>query len=252
MTDNPHALTGAYLLDALDPTEQAAFESHLATCEDCRTEVASLEQAVVRMALADAVAPPPSMHEEVMARIARTPQAPPSPERPETERRESLPAGMTSLVGRRRRAPRWPAIAAAAAVLVVGVATGSTILNDRRHVLQVDAVQATVLRIMSAPDAVSHDVDLGAAHVVMSAEMGAAALMGQDVPMPADHDMVYQVWMMHGDGSSAPGPTFMPEHGDVTAIVKGDLSDVYELMVTVEPNGGSTVPTGSTVATIEL
>ncbi len=247
MTNNPHALTGAYLLDALDATERASFEVHLATCEDCRTEVASLEEAVVRMALAEAVTPPPSMHDDVMARIARTPQAPPSPERP-----VPLPAGVTSLAGRRRRAPRWPAIAAAAAVLVVGVAAGSTVLNDRRHVLQVEAAQATVLRIMSAPDAVSHDVDLGAAHVVMSAEMGAAALMGQDVPMPTDNDMVYQVWMMHSDGSSAPGPTFMPEHGDVTAIVKGDLSDVYELMVTVEPHGGSTVPTGQTVTTIEL
>ena len=136
--------------------------------------------------------------------------------------------------------------------LVVGVAGGTTVLNDRRHVLQVEAAQATVLRIMSAPDAESHDVALGASHVVMSAEMGAVALMGQDVPMPHGDGMVYQVWMMRSDGTCEPGETFMPEHGDVTAVVKTDLANVYELMVTEEPYGGSPAPTGTTVATLEL
>lgn len=246
MTNNPHALTGAYLLDALEPAEREEFEAHLATCEDCRAEVASLEDAVVRLALAEAVAPPPSMHDEVMARVARTPQAPPASEP------EAVGAQVVELSTRRRRRPRWPTVAAVAAALVVAVAGGTTVVNDRRHVLQVEAAQATVMRIMSAPDAVSHDVDLGAAHVVMSAEMGAAALMGQDVPMPAGDGMVYQVWMMHDDGSSAPGPTFVPDHGDITAIVKGDLSGVHELMVTVEPHGGSPAPTGLMVATVEL
>ena len=246
MTNNPHALSGAYLLDALDPAERAEFEAHLRACEDCRAEVASLDEAVVRLALAESATPPAAMRDEVLARVARTPQAAPETEEPETA------SPVVALSGRRRRRPGWPTVAAVAAALVVAVAGGTTLVNDRRHVLQVEAAQATVMRIMSAPDAVSHDVDLGAAHVVMSAEMGAAALMGQDVPMPAGDGMVYQVWMMHEDGSSAPGPTFMPDHGDVTAIVKGDLSDVHELMVTVEPRGGSAVPTGTSVATVEL
>jgi len=194
--NNPHALTGAYLLDALDPAEQAEFEAHLADCEDCRAELASLEGAVVRLALAEAVSPPSSMREEVMARVARTPQAAPEG--------ESTSATVVVLSGRRRRRPGWPTIAAVAASLVVAVAVGTTVVNDRRHVLQVEAAQATVMRILSAPDAVSHDVDLGSAHVVMSAEMDSVALMGQDVPMPAGDGMVYQVWMMHDDGSSAP------------------------------------------------
>ena len=246
MTNNPHALTGAYVLDALDPQERLEFETHLTSCEDCQAEVASLEEAVVRLALAESVTPPPSMRDQVRARVASTPQAP--PENAQQEQR----APVVALSGRRRRRPGWPTIAAVAAALVIGVAGGTTALNERRHVLQVDATQETVMRIVSAPDAVSHDVDLGAAHVVMSAEMHAAALMGQDVPMPAGEGMVYQVWMMHDDGSSAPGPTFMPDHGDVTAIVKGDLSDVHELMVTVEPHGGSLSPTGAPVATVEL
>ncbi len=258
MTTNPHALTGAYVLDALEPAERGAFETHLAACEDCRAEVASLERAVVRLVLADAVVPPPELQAAVRARVARTPQVPPLRTAPDLRgaRPEPAPgddrAAATPPPARRRLTRRWPAVAAVAATLVLGVAVGTTVLEDRRHVQQVEAAQAAVMRIMSAPDAVSHDVDLGAAHVVMSAEMSAAALMGKDVPMPVGEHMVYQVWMVHDDGSCEPGPTFMPEHGEVTAIVEGDLGEARELMVTEEPEGGSAAPTGAPVATVEL
>ncbi|WP_372593518.1 anti-sigma factor domain-containing protein [Actinotalea sp.] len=262
MTTNPHALTGAWILGAVDEAEQAEFEAHLDSCEDCRTEVRSLDQVLVRLALAESIAPPSAMKDEVRARIARTPQVPPAPstgaaggratnQEPAAVRdRGTGAATVRRLDG--RRLPRWTTLAAVAAALVVGVAGGTTVVNDRRHALQAEAVQATVMRIVSAPDAVSHDVALGASHVVLSAEMGAVAIMGQDVPMPDGDGMVYQVWMMRSDGTCEPGETFMPEHGDVTAVVKTDLGNVYELMVTEEPYGGSPAPTGTAVATLEL
>ena len=37
-----HALSGAYAVDAVDDIERAEFERHLATCADCREEVAEL------------------------------------------------------------------------------------------------------------------------------------------------------------------------------------------------------------------
>ena len=33
---------GAYLLGALEPAEQAAFEGHMASCHECRAEVERL------------------------------------------------------------------------------------------------------------------------------------------------------------------------------------------------------------------
>ena len=42
MADNAvHDLTPAYALDALDEIERLEYEAHLATCEDCRDELAS-------------------------------------------------------------------------------------------------------------------------------------------------------------------------------------------------------------------
>ncbi len=108
------------------------------------------------------------------------------------------------------------------------------------------------MRIVSAPDAVSHPLDLGSSHLVMSHDMSAAAVMGSDVPMPATSGMVYQVWMMHDDGSMAAGPTFMPHDGEVTSVVEGDLSEVTAFMVTEEPAGGSPEPTGPYLAELHL
>ncbi len=45
-----HALSGAYALDALDDSERAEFERHLAVCSSCRLEVAGLVEAAGSLA----------------------------------------------------------------------------------------------------------------------------------------------------------------------------------------------------------
>ena len=45
MSPDLHHLSGAYAADALDAAEREAFEGHLATCADCRAEVAELSAA---------------------------------------------------------------------------------------------------------------------------------------------------------------------------------------------------------------
>ena len=44
-----HALSGAYAVDAVDDIERAEFERHLATCADCREEVASFRATAVQL-----------------------------------------------------------------------------------------------------------------------------------------------------------------------------------------------------------
>lgn len=237
--ENPHALTGAYALDALEPAERAAFQAHLATCRDCRDEVAGMLEAAARLGQAAAVPPPPGLRERALAQAAATPQVPAS--------LDTFPA--SRVPGRRR----WPAAVAAAVVLVVGgVAGGTAAVREIRADQAAAADQAHMMRIATAPDAVSHDVALGTSHVVMSKAMQAAALVGEDVPMPVRAGMAYQLWMVHADGSTAPGPTFMPEGGEVLAFVEGDLSHVTALSVTEEPMAGSDRMTGEVIAVVAL
>ena len=244
MNRNLHSLTGAYALDALDPSEHQEFTDHLAECAECREEVASFRAAASRMAAGGAT-PPAGLRDAVLAEVARTAQAgPTSAEDPDTEA-SAVPAA-------RALSRRWPALVAAAVVVVMAAVGGTAVYRDREAALAEAAMQSKAMRIASAPDAVSMDVDLGATHLVVSTEMQAAALMGEGVPMPQAGGDVYQVWMMHADGSAAPGPTFLPHDGELMVIVEGDLTDVTEVAVTVEPRGGSAEPSDQMVAHVSL
>jgi anti-sigma factor RsiW len=273
---NQHALTGAYALDALDPAERAEFEAHLATCAECREEVAGLRETAARVAATTWVDAPAALRGRVLAEAALTPQvAPAAPaataEGPAAGLRSvpdggpaaglrSVPGGGTTPGGRSTAATlrpaawrRWWAAAAAVLVLVVGGAVGGAFAVHQRQAHQeAAAAQAHMMLIATAPDAVSHDVAFGTSHLVMSAQMSAGALVGEDVPMPGHTGMTYQLWMVHADGSMAPGPTFMPDRGRVLAFVEGDLAAVTALTVTEEPMGGSSVPTGHVVALVSL
>lgn len=260
---NVHALTGAYVLDALDETERSAFEAHLPTCPDCAAEVASLREAVVRMAAAEATAPPAELRDAVREQIRRTPQLPPvvpTATRPAAQAPGSASEPTSAQhpshrsAARRRAAARWtswPVTAAAASVAVLLAFGGTLLVQAQRDNRAAEQVQAQVMRIMAAPDMVSYDLGLGVSHLVLSEDMHSAAVMCSDLPDPRT-GMVYQVWMMHSDGSMDAGPTFMPKDGDVTAVIEGELSDVAAFMVTEEPPGGSQTPTGDYLAELHL
>ena len=107
---------GVYVLGAIDPAERAQVESHLATCRDCRDELAglaALPALLARVTVEEAVAlaasdgPPPA---------AGGPEAPPE-----------LLATVIDLTAARRRRRRWRDASlgvAAALIVAVGVFGG--------------------------------------------------------------------------------------------------------------------------------
>ena len=75
MTESLHALSGAYVVDALDDEERATFERHLPGCLDCQREVASLREATALLADDAALTPPPAMRELRAGRHQEDPPA---------------------------------------------------------------------------------------------------------------------------------------------------------------------------------
>jgi anti-sigma-K factor RskA len=67
---DPHALAGAYALDALDGAERARFERHLASCRTCPGEVRGFAATAAVLGLAAAVTPPPALKGRVLADVA--------------------------------------------------------------------------------------------------------------------------------------------------------------------------------------
>jgi len=107
---------GVYVLGAIDPAERAQVDEHLATCPECREELASLAglPAMLRKV--------PVVEAERLAAAEEDPELTgmPSPEM------------LTSLLGRTanvRKIRRWRGLAAAAAVALVAVAGGAAVTN---------------------------------------------------------------------------------------------------------------------------
>ena len=62
-----HDLTAAYALDALDPDEAEAYERHLSQCEECREQLAELNESATALAFGTvAPAPPPRLRASIL------------------------------------------------------------------------------------------------------------------------------------------------------------------------------------------
>ena len=100
-----HDLTAAYALDALAPDEAEAYERHLSQCEDCRVQLAELNETAGALAYGTiAPAPPPRLREAILEQAA-------------AERSNVVP-----LLRRRWVARGLGVAAAAAACIAVGLA----------------------------------------------------------------------------------------------------------------------------------
>ncbi|HSU73631.1 MAG TPA: anti-sigma factor [Terrabacter sp.] len=77
MSDDIHALSGAYAVDALDDVERARFERHLAGCSACQAEVDGLAAAASELSVLTEVPPPPSLRARVLTDIATVRPLPP-------------------------------------------------------------------------------------------------------------------------------------------------------------------------------
>ena len=192
--ESVHALSGAYVVDALDDTERKAFEDHLPDCHDCQAEVASLREAAALMADEAATTPPPSLRDSVLSGIKTVRPLP--PETPESPVVVPL---------HRRRRVRLAALAAAAAILaVLGFVTVTEPFQDDAPPV---AVVTPADRVLAADDAkkVSITFDDGSkATVVRSLSEGRAVLVTDDMAAPPP-GKVFELWLQDEAGTMLPG-----------------------------------------------
>ncbi len=106
---------GVYILGAIDPAERALVDKHVATCPECRDELAGLAGLPALLS---------RVSSDEIGRISRE-DAEPIPDG--AAPREDFVDSLVSLTeARRRRSRRWQVVAAAAAVVVAagGVVAG--------------------------------------------------------------------------------------------------------------------------------
>ena len=213
------ALAAPYALDALDGEERATFETHLATCGQCRAEVASFREVAVRLAAAAPDASPPSALRRRVLAVARRPVR-----------------------------VAW---LAAAAMLVLALAAGYGYWRERgaRRTLEARvAEQGELLATLLAPD-------IGVANLAATGKPPSARLFWNpqrqrvvmavfDLP-PAPSGRTYQLWAIAtGKAPVSLGTFNTGPDGRLTAAMAVPAGLAFDVTaVTEEPAGGSPQPT---------
>lgn len=219
MAAGPHANVAPYALDALDADEEREFEEHLASCEACREELASLREATAALAYgAVGPAPPPELKERILAEAAA--------ERP----------NVVSLPQRRS----WTAPLAAAAAIAAAVAIGVGVYAATRP-----ASSDPLASVLAKPGAKL--VPMGDQGALAVAPDGTAAIALTVPRAPAGK--TYEAWVMH-DGTAERAGIFS---GATVLRIERPVKPGSVVGVTLERAGGVDAPTSKPfVATEEV
>lgn len=237
-------LSGAYALNALSAAEREAHESALRASDEARNEATELQDTAVILGLAATpVTPSADLRARLLAQVAVTPQL------PATEQDAAPgPAETKARLRWSRTATTVASMAAAVALIIGGVAVGTTSLRP-----DTDYQTAQMAAISSAPDVQQVDTTLdGGQQVTLrwSPELASSVIIvdGMDAA-PSDH--VYQLWYIDESGARAAG--FLPVADGVESwqVLEGDMHAGDVVGVTVEPTGGSKKPSTDPIMVIE-
>jgi anti-sigma-K factor RskA len=234
------ALITAYALGALEPDQAALAEEHIAASDDCRRAYEDALETAALLALAVADSEPPADLRDRIVAAARSERgfAPAAP-RAAVRRRLSL-AGL--LTPSRTFAVLGVAAAIVLALVAVSQRDSADSARDR---------EAALVSILGAPDA--RVVPMlpsggGAAQGRVVVGQGRAAVVSA-MERPPD-GRTYQAWgLPTGGGDPVPLPTFS-RPGDV--LIVDDVGKYGQLLVTVEPSGGSKTPSAAPIAAAKL
>jgi anti-sigma-K factor RskA len=254
MTDELNVLAGAYALDALDEDEREVFEQHLRTCAACAQEVRGLRETATHLSHLTQVNPPPQLRAAVLGAVAQSRPLPPLID--DSGRRgsaSSLQGSNVRPLRRTRGQALWQGVAAACALIAIVVSAWG--YSQHRQAQRAASARASVVQsLLAAPDvrATTTAMKQGQGTLIYSRSEHRLVLIGRGMPvLPADQ--TYQLWMMTKTGAPISGGVFRPDQaGNVEVPASGDLDGVDRMGVSVEPAGGSSQPTASTVQVLQL
>jgi anti-sigma-K factor RskA len=214
----------AYLLGALEPSEEERFRRHLDECVVCRDELAALQPVVDLLPLS---APQHRAPRALRSRVMQDVRSQPFRTSGAAPRR------------RRERSIRFPRLALAGTVAAVAALA---IIGG----FELSSVGPSV-RVIRASVAGS----LGSARLRIAG--GHAELIVAHLP-PLPPGRIYEVWVKRGP--QAPSPTgvlfSVTSSGTADVGVPTNLSGVSLIMVSAEPAGGSLAPTRAPVVVARI
>jgi anti-sigma-K factor RskA len=222
VSEELHDLVAPYALDALDEEGRARFERHLSECEQCRDQLAELQEAAAALAFTESREPPPELRERILDAA-----------------REN---GKVFQLPRRRWVfPATAAAAAAAAIVAIGVGLWATSLSrdlDRERSAKESYERALLLVGGGAEVTPLADAEGG----LLVAPDGEAALVVCGLE-PAPEGRTYEAWVIEGE-TPRPAGLFRGGSGCPPVLLEREVPPGSRVAVTLERAGGAARPTG--------
>ena len=266
-------LLAAQALTALDVEDARALNTHLESCADCRSEMNYWQNAAALLALdVDPVEPSPEVRERILASVGAEGKARRSGNKrvsPIASAGES-PGHSRVLAFERPARNVWTSLnalgAMAAALAFVALIISLIVLWQQNRATQrelarlsteVDQAKAqldhdtALAELLTSPDAhmakLSGTSAAPGAHAMLAFDRnGHAMLMARGLPA-APKGMAYQLWYIK-DNKKMPGKVFVPDaagNGILEDQIPPVARDQAVFAITLEPEGGVQVPTGS-------
>jgi anti-sigma-K factor RskA len=272
-------LLPAYALGALDAEDARFVEAHLSTYPDCERELVELQDSLAMLAFSvPAATPPPGVKAALLDRVGQGAPGRDAALRrlsgtPESAAAEPAPAPVRALPATRSGGRGWRvALAALAAVLVLGLLSWGTILQlrlrDERQQLAAerqrnDALAAQTMelafinKLLNDPYAAHPvigptvaDYGLPAAGFIYTDPQSTTALMLTYWLPSLGPDQRFQLWLYTPDGQRDNGGLFRADaHGNAHVVIHAPatFAKYQSVSVTIEPATGSSWPTGAKV-----
>ncbi|MEO6196659.1 MAG: anti-sigma factor [Dehalococcoidia bacterium] len=228
-------LSGAYALRALPPDEMSSVAAHVAGCAR-HAELRDLEQSAAAMAFtAPEIEPPPGLRDRIVGAVRAEQQARSSPRlAPEKDQRRGFFSGWS-----------WPRLApygfAAALILLLSgllaadIATrGSDGNNGGTVVLDLQPTSGDA-----------------SGQIIILEDQGIAIVQADGLE-PLTEDQTYQMWALTDGEPTGIGLFAADTDGSASSIVEVDLSNADAGAVTIEPAGGSELPTTEPILATDL
>ena len=242
-----HTLAGAYAMDAVSAPDRERFERHLAGCEECAQEIASLRETTAMLGTAAAEPVSAGLKERIMAAAAVTRQQPPADETEPV----LLAHGTWARTGIWFRSLAWPsrltlvtAGAAAAAVLAVAVVFGIANSSMQQQIDQAQASSQQIAVVLTAQDARMTTGTVaggGTATIVMSGSRHALVFTAQGLhALPGSRG--YELWLIGPAGTRPVGMLPAGSHGMTGPVIASGLRPGDHLALTAESANGSAHP----------
>ena len=216
-----HDYTAAYALDALDPDERRRYEEHLATCDECREQLAQLGGAAGALAFAvESPAPPPELRSRMLdAARAERPNVKPLP-------------------------TRWSrgtaVLAAVAAVAAIGLGVWSIHLSNSLN--NERSAQQRLENVITTPIASVVRVTGQASGTLLVTPTGSGTLIVSQLPK-APPGRIYQAWVIQNNKPVSAG-TFPGGGNTVIIPLNRSVPHGAIVAVTLEQAPGAASPHG--------